>query len=409
MRFFETVRKGILPLAIGVFLISCNEFPYTPEKEPLPGVSIDTTTESTTDFKVFTIVPTFQICNPSISLDTVNYKGCMLWLNFHGELNHTVPEALKADYAPVQTLQHDRMIISDTSNTVRWVIKKEVIGIEGEIQDPEWSTHPDYIACLGGNGSGMIWDGYAVRISDKKSLKFNNGKMNAVSTPHLWVSKDVVTPGAEPTSPSYDLETGMIDKESVNTFFGTYNVKIVFSLKKSGRGLVLYYIDYSEDMPALHELAKPAEKEKWTLESALISPDGHWITYNAFESINYYEVYVQKLSSGTKPFLIAAPGADPHWWVHPDDPDLVTIVYAVVNGANLVQGKLSNPKIQISGDLGFTYMQIVKLYPNRNGPTSFMKCGDPVLLFNLPFKGGRSPEGSYFCTGYEFAYIGRWN
>jgi hypothetical protein len=105
-----------------------------------------------------------------------------------------------------------------------------------------------------------------------------------------------------------------------------------------------------------------------------------------------------------KPVLIDEGASDPHWWTHPVDGSTF-IVYTLRNGDNLVEDDLTSQELLTSGTAGSTVMQLVRCYAELSGPASFYKVGDPVLLLNLPFKGGLSGDGAFVCTGYNKAYI----
>ena len=143
-----------------------------------------------------------QICNPSISQDTDRFPASMLWLNFGGDLG---VKSSDSEYTVVRdkVTQHDRLTISDTSNRVLWFLMRDTANGDCQFQDPEWSTHPNYIAALRAydiNGSkacdpsdldyGLI----AVRISDKKRFVFYNKKESEYADPHIWVDPGEILP-----------------------------------------------------------------------------------------------------------------------------------------------------------------------------------------------------------------------
>jgi hypothetical protein len=393
------MKKGIhvfsansAALAVVMVSVFC-QWPYSPERQA-QGVTVQEA-----DSRIFRVNAGQQICNPSISQDDVNYPGCMLWLNFSGPLSVSNPPA---GYT-LPAGQHDRLTISDSANNVRWFIKKPGdIPIEGEIQDPEWSTHPDYIVCIGGNPSGSVWDGYAVRVSDKKYLKFNDGKLAGIATPHIRLPDSVFT-GGEADSLQYDTETGFVDRESVNDFFGTYDVRIVYA--KVENGFTLYFIDYSQASPQPVKLAKPEGRETWYCESALISPDGDWVAYNCYENVEFYMSYVQQLSAGSQPYLVEEDACDPHWWVHPRDRSLVYLVYSKVTGSYFVKEDFTDDQVEQQGLAGSTVKQQVELFAGMPAHAGVQFAGSPQTLANLPFRGGLSRDGWYMCTGYAYGYI----
>jgi len=388
----------ILPLLVLIFQ-SC-DIVTSPSREPLPAFTSDTSIHSAGLIRVFPINGTRQICNPSISLDTVNFKGCMLWLNFSGELAVKVPSDISRFNLYAE--QHDRLIISDTSNTVRWFMGREEFGVPEyeELQDPEWTTHPHYINCLLSSQVRNNWSCIAVHTLSKKFLRMSNENLDETSTPHIWINENSVFKGD--TSAIIFDSTGFISKESVQSFFGTSDIKLVFS-RKNGARLSLYYVDFSISSSPI-QLQRPADKPEYDLESALISPDGKWIVFNAYSSNTDYHCYIQELCPGSKPMLFQSNAMDPHWWCHPADKSEVYVIYSVIPGGNIVTQDLSDPEF-LSGSAGITYRQAVTLHAGYSGIASFSRTGFPEEIVRLPLKGGWSPDGAYLCTGYDRAYL----
>lgn len=388
-----------LSLTAALVIISCR-FPYNPSRELEQSVIVNTP-ETNSSSIVYPINGSKQTCNPSISNDTVNFKGCMLWLNFSGTFSLNVPEESSF---PLNADMHDRLTITDTSNTVKWYMMISEFGVSAveEIQDPEWSTAADYIVCLVSSQSQSIWSPYVVNLSTSDILQLSSGGLNAVSTPHLWAESSETSHGSV-NIPKYDT-SGFADKGTVTAFFGTSKVKFAFALKKNGF-LSLFYVDFAIDSKPV-PLQRPSDRQNWDLESPLISPDGKWIVYNAYDSPDHYESYIQELSSNSKPVLLASGASDPHWWVHPDDPSLLYVVYTCIPGDNLVMQDLSDSKL-LDGGAGITYMQQLQLFPGRSSLASIRKIGNPEVVVKLPIKGGLSPDGAFLCTGYDRAYIVR--
>ena len=381
--------------AVMLVPLAC-DFPYSPEKQTLGEIDRDTTS------RIFTVNTGQQICNPSISQDTTTYLGCMLWLNFGGQL--MVNNSPSGFTNPAG--QHDKLTISDTANNVVWFMELPddiPVHVKGEIQDPEWSTHPDFVVCLGSDSTKKIWDGYAVRISDKSYLKFNDGKMAGTGTPHIWVDP-TATGGGAASNPQHDATTGFVDRESINEFFGTYNVTVAYTAVENNVSQ-LAFMDYSQATPEPVKLTKPEGRESWTVESALISPDGKWVAFNCFAQLEFYVAYIQALSSGSTPYLVEEDAADPHWWIHPDDASLLYLVYAKIEGSHYVKEDLTGEEVLSTASAGYTVKQQVKLFAGRPAHAGLQFVGEPQRLINLPFKGGLSPDGTYLCTGYANAYI----
>jgi hypothetical protein len=130
---------------------------------------------------VYPIDPGLQTCNPSISPDTA-HPDRMMFLNFQGIQTMTG--------APSSNIgQHTYIFIVDTSNTMIWGY--QVPAGTTMWQDPEWSNNADYLACLA-RVTDLQWDGYIVRISDGRRLRFNDPakfSLNATSTPYVWIGQ----------------------------------------------------------------------------------------------------------------------------------------------------------------------------------------------------------------------------
>ncbi len=388
------------------FLIFHCTWPYDPEKQPFPGT--ETTSQSTASGILYSINLGQQTCNPSISPDMVNYPGCMLWLNFYGQL--VVDTVNISGYTTDSVDQHDRITITDTGNNVRWYIMREelgITGITGQIQDPEWSTHPDYIACLGAETpDSAAWDGYAVRISDKAYLKFCEEQLISKSTPHLWLP-DTVSSDSIVTAPEYDVSTGFVKKQYVAQFFGTSNVKIVYALIKNG--LTLYILDYNDSVPKPVQLAKPAGKESWDCESPLISPEGNWVTYNCAPGVTTNSAFMQRLKTGSTPVLISDDAYEPHWWIDPVDPNQsYYIVFVTLTGIKVIDHDYTNPSVEATASAGTTRKRKLKGSAGDVPAHMGLKVEESSAvetITNLPFKGGLSPDGVYLCTGYSYTYM----
>lgn len=390
---------AVLSLFLLLATIRC-EFPYAPRSEPPLVLSHGQEVESRV--RVFPLVGTMQICNPSVALDTVNFKGCMLWLNFSGTLPLTIPTDLAGFTAP--SAQHDRLTIVDTANVVTWFMLRSELGGDAleELQDPEWSTHPEYIACLLSAERQQEWSCFAIHPASRDTLRICSGGLDQTSTPHLWAAP-ASTHGEQPLVVTYDPD-GFADSTSVATFFGTTAVKVVFA-KSSGRVQSLYYRDYRAGGGVV-PLKRPAGRSGYNCESPLISPDGKWVTYNVYKSTSSYECYISELTPESTPQLFASGASDPHWWVHPRDPSLLYIVYQQVPGDNLVAGDLADAALLATGEAGVTMRQMVRLFTGTaSASAALVRLGLPELLVNLPTKGGLSPDGSYLSTGYDRAFM----
>ena len=382
-------------------VVSCR-YPYSPEPEDALILSNRNNSEGSVN--VVAINGTAQICNPSISLDTINFPGCMLWLNFSGDLPVNVPDSLKA-YSEKRSLQHDRLSIVDSENTLRWYMKREEFGADEreELQDPEWAAHPAYITCLVSADAQKKWGCYVIHPVSRNKLQICSEGLWQTSTPHVWVAPEAQSSNA-PAEVHY-LKNGFADSAAVHEFFGTDEVKVVAGIPENGV-LSLYYIDYSTEDRKLIPLKRPSGKDGWQCESPLISPDGHWVVYNVYKRTDDYETYIQKLQPEAPPILFKDGVSDPHWWRHPEDPSLLYVVYQEVPGDNLVYGDFTKKEYLQSGELGSTKRQMVRLFFGASSnAASFLRIGFEETIVSLPMKGGLSPDGKFLCTGYDRAFI----
>ena len=184
-------KKHFFLLIWVVLLASCL---YDPE----PYQDSSSTKQESTSSDMGTIFPINtgkQICNPSISNDTVLYPASILWLNFSGAL---VVKDPPSDFTVNKVVQHDRLTVSDTAGRVQWFVMRDSIGVECQFQDPEWSTHPDYIVALGGfnapgikNCSELDYGIMGIRLADKKAFWFVDSNIIEEAFPHLWVDPNV--------------------------------------------------------------------------------------------------------------------------------------------------------------------------------------------------------------------------
>lgn len=397
MKFLKQLLFLVLVISV-LFSVACDII-KTPSPEPSPS-SEQTNTTTSGNTRIFSINGSKQICNPSISLDTFNFKGCMLWLNFSGEISVKVPDSIEG-YSLIAK-QHDRLTITDTSNSVLWFMSREEFGAQKseELQDPEWTTHPHFINCLLSSEIRKKWSCFVIHTQTKKFVQMTKDNLNETSTPHIWIN-DKTTFSGETTGVRFD-STGIICKESVESFFGTPDVKLVYSKKNSGI-LSLYFVDFNTSTSPV-QLQRPDNRDQYDLESALISPDGKWIAYNAYTSNTDYECYLQELRAGSKPILFKTGASDPHWWRHPADLTKMYIIFTEIPGGNVVSYDLSDPT-QLSGNAGITYRQLISLFPGYSGIAAISRLSSPEPVVNLPLKGGWSPDGKYLCTGYERAYL----
>ena len=390
---------------MALLLASC----YEPSKlvQPTSG-GTDTTTTTVSGGVLRTINTGKQICNPSISPDTVHYPDAMLWLGFSGDL---VVKDAPAGYITSNVVQHDRLTISNADNSVAWYMLKDTIpGAACELQDPEWSAHPDWIVTMGAyadNGKcddgNPIYSGWIIRPYDNARFKFSQAGLDYISTPHAWLDASATAPDSAKVrdTVTYD-DLGIATPASVQSYFGTNNV--VFSWSKIESGYTIHYIDYSEASPQVRALAKPAGRETWKAESGLISPDGKWIAYNLYFRLDQYAAYVQELKPGSTPILIGDNVTDPHWWKHPTDPSRWFLVYATLASGQSYVLTADYSKVT-SSTLGATWMQELRLSTGLPSDLAVEWIGSPRKISDLPFRGGRSPDGRFLATGTNIGYM----
>jgi hypothetical protein len=390
------MKKLIVALSLSAipFIAGC-DFPYYPQRQPLPVF------EQKTNGYIYSINTNQQVCNPSITQSPA-FPACMLWLGFD-QLSVIVPDSL-ARYSAGSVQEHDRLTVSDTSNTVRWFIMAGDLSASGELQCPEWSAHPDYIACLVGIPA-QSYSGFAVRMSDKKALEISNSKLEEFSTPHFWVPDSVIS-RATAAGPAFDAN-GFVKREYVQQFFGTAQFKYVYTLPEA-QGGALFFIDYSAPgEPTPVRLQKPAGRESWQCASPLISRDGNWIVFHCFQNAveGYgYASYIQKLQAGSVPAIIADRASDPHWWIDPISGSY-NIVYSITKGEYFISADFTDSIVLNRGSAGATVMQ--RLSGSGEGALSVDTDAKPDTLARLPFKGGCSRDGNLLATAYKYAYIMR--
>jgi hypothetical protein len=387
--------KKLLPTVslVAILLTTGCDFPYHPERQTQPYF------EQKSNGHIYSINTNQQVCNPSIT-QSAAFSGCMLWLGFD-QLSVQVPDSL-SDYSLTQVQEHDRLTVTDISNTVRWFMMASEAASTGELQCPRWSTHPDYITFLVGIPA-QSYSGYAIRLSDKKLLKICNSRLEEFSAPYVWLP-DTVVSFSVVENPTYGA-SGFAERADVRQFFGTAQLKYVYALPET-QGGALFFIDYSATgEPTPVRLSKPPGKESWQCANPHISPDGNWIAFHCFQNAvqGYgYASYIQKLQAGSVPVLIADRSSDPHWWIDPTN-GTYSIVYAVTREDYFTPFDFTDSTLQNSGTVGATVMQ--QLSGKNKGTLTIDASIKPDTLVRLPFKGGLSRDGNFLCTAYKFAYL----
>lgn len=366
------------------------------EPEPYVDTSLPQQEGQTSAFgQIYPVNTGKQICNPSISNDTINYPASILWLNFSGTLVLKDPPA---DFSLNKVVQHDRLTVSDTAGRVQWFVMRDSIGVQCQFQDPEWSTHPDFVIALAGfdskgkaNCLDMDYGIIGVRLADKKAFWFYDSAIPEEGFPHLWVE-----PSAVPDPLSSD---------SLMQFFGTREVQIVFVDQDND----IAWVNYAKSAD-LVKLKKPQDRAVWKVDSPLISADGKWVVYNLMDNAYTWEAYIQELSAHSvpvkiplEPGMLSAP-AQPHWWSFEGR---VFVLWAEFPSGQTMLNKADflNSSVQ-DGSVGRTAMREVLL--TSGGVPSDMAIewvGAVREVAKVPMTGGRSPDGFFMATGTNYGYL----
>lgn len=341
-----------------------------------------------------------QICNPSVSQDPKNYPASMLWLNFGGTLKVKASDSV---YTTSKVVQHDRLSVSDTSGKVLWYLMRDTEAGDCQFQDPEWSTHPNYIVALrafnskgesGCKESDMDYGMFAVRMSDKKKFFFYNKEMSEFATPHLWVET-----GAEPDTAAAE--------STVEGFFGTNQVRLVYVNKKDE----IVFVDYANGgTKGVKTLKKPSGVDGWMMDSPMISPDGNYVVYNMINSsMTGWKSFIQELSGNSKPIEIEkSPGmisepVQPRWFTYAER--LFVMWTEFPQGSQFVnKNDLSEVSVQ-DGSAGRTVMREVSVATGAPADLAFAWAGDMIEIAPIPMIGGRSPDGRFVATGTNLGFL----
>ena len=339
-----------------------------------------------------------QICNPSVSQDPENYPASMLWLNFGGKLNVTAPDSV---YKVSRVVQHDRLSVSDTAGKVLWYLMRDTAAGDCQFQDPEWSTHANYIVALRAYDTkgkkaceNLDYGLFAVRMSDKKRFYFYDKDISEFATPHLWVDPNAVR------------DTAAADS-TVQGFFGTEQVRLVYVNKDDQ----IVFVDFANGgIKKAKTLKKPSGVDGWMMDSPLISPDGDFVVYNVINpAMTGWKSYIQELSENSKPIeiektddMISEP-VQPHWFQYKTR--LFVIWTEFPQGAQFVnKNDLTESSMQ-DGSAGRTMMREVSLAFGMPSDLAFAWLSSPKELAPIPMIGGRSPDGLFLASGTNSGYL----
>jgi hypothetical protein len=365
--------------------------------------NIDTTTVATAEGVLYSVNGDIQMCNISASQDPVNFPSCMMFLNLAGRIGMRLDSLSPSGVdSTVEYQNHDHIFIANKENRLRWFYEKTVA--MNEMQDPQWSSHGDYIACLASYASRTsVWGAYAIRISDKSLLAIYDSGLAVESDPYVWVDSSASSASPVPAIGAFDNRTRT--KAEVSAFFGTTNVKYVYLMYKSGT-YNLYFMDFrqNQDRPDTIRFVKPEGKSDWNVENPIVSPDGEWVTYHIKKSGVPYEAYVQQLRRGATPQLLSSIGYFPHFWISTTGAQYV--VFANIAGSAFINSVYD---ATTKGTLGSTWLQEVSLSTDGPSMVRFRKIGNPVQMLDYPMKGGLSKDGRILATGYSLGYIFEFN
>ena len=371
------------------------------QPEPFEPEDDDNSKSSSSESLIGAVYPTNtgkQICNPSVSQDTVNYPGSMLWLNFGGKL---VVNTDNSSYTISRVTQHDRLTVTDTSNTVRWFLMRDSVAGECQFQDPEWSTHANYIVALRAydiHGSKaceeLDYGIFAVRMSDKKKFWFYDKDIGEFATPHLWVGEAAAS------------KNDKSDDSTVEGFFGTSDVRLTYVSPKNE----IMFVDFANGgLKKPVTLKKPAGRSSWEIDSPMISPDGNFVVYNMVENSTTWEAYIQELSANSSPIkieqaegMMSSP-AQPHWFKFGSR--LFVLWAEFPAGAQMLnKNDLMAESVQ-DGSVGRTVMREIMLTAGAPSDIALEWVGENREIAPIPMTGGRSPNGKFLATGTNNAYL----
>ena len=378
------------------FLLALSACVYEPEQ----FAGSESTNEKTETGSIVAVNGGKQICNPSVSQDPENYPASMLWLNFGGKLNVEAPDSV---YTTSKVVQHDRLSVSDTSGKILWYFMRDTAAGDCQFQDPEWSTHPNYIVALrafnskgerGCKESDLDYGLFAVRMSDKKQFFFYDKDISELATPHLWVNPDAVLDSAA-------------DDSTIEGFFGTNDVRLVYVDKKNR----IVFVDYANGgTKKAVTLKKPSGVDGWMMDSPMISPDGKYVVYNLINTaMTGWRSFIQELSKDATPHeiektsgMISEP-VQPHWFTFAGR--LFVVWAEFPQGSQYVnKNDLTDESVQ-NGSAGRTVMRELKLAANAPADLAFEWVDNAKEIAPVPMIGGRSPDGFFLATGANYGYL----
>jgi hypothetical protein len=402
------MKKLLLPLGLlALTLMAC----YSPEPFEAEYSDESSNTDTSAEMgKIYSLNGGKQTCNPSASQDTVNYPASMLWLNFSGTLNVNAPDS---GFTLKKVLQHDRLTVSDTANNVKWYLMRDTSAGECQFQDPEWSTHPNFIVALRGydvDGSkaceNLDYGIFAVRMTDKEKFWFKKTGIPEEATPHLWVE------------PSAKVEKDG-DPSTLKGFFGSDSVKFTY-VDENQNIQVVDYVNGTKGKPKTFKLKKPSNRKNWKIDSPLISSDGWFVVYNMYENSTTWEAYMQYLSENAEPIKIPrtkdmmSEPAQPHWfsddglkqWASKQMIWASFVVWSEFPAGSQMLNKndLTKSSVQ-NGSVGRTVVRKFWSHMSAIADIRVDREDENIELAPVPMTGGITPDGKFLATGTNPAYL----
>ena len=390
----KMLPRILFPLA-SALLVAC----YTPEPFEAETVGSSASNQESDIGIMFPVNTMQQICNPSVTQDTVNFPASMLWLNFGSDLIVTRPDS---EYTVSKAVveQHDRLTISDTAGKVLWYMMRDTAAGECQFQDPEWSTHPDYAVSLRGydvdgkkSCMNLDFGMFAVRFSDSKKFWFFDKDLPEDASPHLWVK-----PGATVAEDA--------DDSTVEGFFGTDEVRLVYV----DDGNKIVFADFANGgLKKAKKLKKPAGESNLMVDAPMISPDGKFVVYNVVENSRAWEAYIQELSATSVPVKIerrqgaTSDPAQPHWFEY--NGRLFIVWTEFPSGEPMLSRNDLREESAQDGSVGRTVMREIRLVAGAPADLAFEWVGDVREIASVPMIGGRSPDGKFLATGTNYGFL----
>lgn len=280
-----------------------------------------------------------QGCNSSISLDTNSFPGCQAFMPFAGPLYLFNP-----DLAPGQTEYFDMngiVVIADTSNTMKWSIHKGQFDSVDQIQDSEWTTHPEFLCLLGGKRKLGIqiydWSGYLIRIRDKQSLRIVSNGMIEQSDIHVWVGGNRMNRSFAPST--FD-SNGMNSYAAVTSFVGFSEAKVAYMLRDNFARSFIRVVTYQSGDVEIADLVSPTFLENGEIQDLLFSPDGKYIASTWFDRSTFIPSSCVVNIENSRFQIIRRNSMAPHW-MNSTELGRYELVFAASQSIGLVVGPFS--------------------------------------------------------------------